>query len=96
VLLEPLHRVPAHGEAQAALGDLRDQVGRHPAGLAEQTGRDGNAAEDVAVADDLLDLADLAALGVDDLPPRLDEEPGDGRHAAFAHTERPSTYQTGP
>ena len=40
----------------------------------------------------LVDRADLLAGGVDDLPARLDHEPGDG----IAHTDRPSTYQTGP
>ena len=34
----------------------------------------------------------VLAVGVDDLPARLDQEPGD----RLAHTDRPSRYQTGP
>ena len=68
-----------HREADDALGDLADLLGRDVARLPERARRDREAVEDVAlvVPCDLVDLADLDVVGGDDLPPGADEEPGD-------------------
>src|SRR5205085_10128957 len=95
VLGQPLHLVFAEREADAPLLDLRHLLGRHVLAASEQAGRDRESVEDVAarVADDLLDLADVFARGVQDFPAALDQEPGDriGHQTTF-----PPAYQTGP
>src|SRR5205085_12321451 len=82
-------------EPHLAFDDLADELGRDVAALLEQALRHGEAVEDVLarVADHLVDAPDLLALAGEDLPARLDHEPGD---RVGAHTDRPPTYQTGP
>jgi hypothetical protein len=73
-----LRREVERDQAFADLGDvLRGDVlrpGEHGAAVADR-----EAVEDVVldVARDLVDLADLVALGVDDAPAALDHPPGD-------------------
>ena len=81
-------------ELDPAVVDRANPLGWHVPLRAEQPVRDGETVEDVlvAVADDLVHLAEVCAVGTTDEPALLDQEPGDG----VAHTTFPSTYQTGP
>src|SRR4051812_23498159 len=67
-------------ERHHSVVDLRDALRRHVAAAPERSTAHGEPVEDVrtAVADDVLDLAELVAGWVDDAPAALDDEPGDG------------------
>src|SRR2546423_1278604 len=79
VLGQPLDLVLAKLQLDAAFDDLVDLFGRDVLAAGEQAMSDREAVEDVAlgVSDRLLDLADVFALRVDDLPAALDHDPGD-------------------
>ena len=63
-----------------AVGDPADLLGRNVARLAERLRRDRQPVEDVrsVVAGDLVDLADLGAVGGEHLPAGPDQQPRDG------------------
>src|SRR5262245_8278075 len=95
ILAELFDLVLADRQADLSFGDGRDLLRRDVTRPAEQACRHGKAVEDVIarVAHDLVDGPDLPTACVEDLPARLDQEPGDW---IAAHTERPPTSQTGP
>ena len=80
VLAEALDLRARQRQVHDALRDPAHLLGRHVARLPERAGGDREPVEDVGVvvAGHLVDLADLAAVGGDDLPAGPDQEPGDG------------------
>lgn len=79
-----------------AVGDLRHLLGGNVLRLRQNPRRDGKTIEDVRtrVADDLLDLSDLAAVGGYHGPAGLDYKPRD--RVGHFYTGPLSPYQTGP
>src|SRR6266550_6628560 len=94
VFAESLDLILVERKPYLAYGDLRDLLARQVPPLLQQTDPDCEAVEDVErrIADDLLDLADLVTVPVNDLPAGLDHKPGDG----IAHLRRPKRSWNAP
>src|SRR5262249_29392029 len=96
-LARRLDLVAREGEVDAPLGDGCDPLRWDVLRPAESARRNGEAVEDVlvVVARDLVDLADLRAIGSVDLPAGPDQQPRNGvAHARDLAKTRPDRTST--
>src|SRR5262249_30140632 len=98
VFAELFDLLPSHRQTNRPLADLGHLLRWDVARLAKHAGSDREPVEDVsaAVADHLVDLADLTPVGGQDLPAGFDHHPGDRISHRVGSLTHPGACRPGP